>query len=469
LSTPATEKFRIFLIEILGKLSGKTNTILVSYFFEPNNFEFEKRLNVLSKNFEKYFYWERPETNHYFLALGELFSVTEKGKNRFASTEKKIRNWSHNTYSNWKEGISSIPLFVGGMKFIPENDTELWDNYPDSNWIVPRILIYKKDNKEYIFYNFLLTPDSSKEKIIEEFNTRISNLFTPTIKDSSNSNFRVLSSLGNGPKEKKKWIEKIKKVMDKIESDYVKKVVLSRSIEFNLDNEPNIFDFIDQLKNNYPDCYIFIYHSGKSSFFGASPEKLIKLNSDFVETDSLAGSAPRGKDASEDKLFEEELLSSAKNLYEHKSVIEFIEKQLAKLQVKISYNPSPGIKKLHSIQHLWTQIKADIKPDNNIFNILENLHPTPAVCGVPVSNAIQIIKEMEDFSRGMYAGIIGWFNFSGNGEFSVAIRSALLKGKKLYAFAGSGIVEGSDPQTEYKETELKLKPILSLLENEIKN
>jgi menaquinone-specific isochorismate synthase len=469
LSTPATEKFRTFLTETQAIFSGKAATFLVNYYFEPGNFQFNKRISVLSKSFEKYFYWERPENNLRFLALGELLSVAENGKNRFTLTDKKIRNWSNNLISNWKDKNSSIPLFVGGMKFLPENDNDLWENYPDSNWIVPRILLYKKDDKEYIFYNFLLSADTSLEKTVEEFNTRISILFTPLVNESFQPGFKALSLMGNGPKEKKKWIEKIKKAIEKIESDEVKKVVLSRMIEVNLESEPIVFDLIGQLSSKYPECFVFIFHSGKSTFFGASPEKLITLYPEYVETDSLAGSAPRGKDTSEDKLFEEELLSSTKNLYEHKSVIEFIEKQFTKLQAKITYNPSPNVKKLHSIQHLWTQIKAELKPGHNIFSILENLHPTPAVCGVPVLNAVQIIKDFEDFSRGMYTGIVGWFNFSGNGEFTVAIRSALVKGKKLYAFAGSGIVEGSDPQTEYKETELKLKPIMSLLENENKN
>ncbi|MGE5438824.1 MAG: chorismate-binding protein, partial [Bacteroidota bacterium] len=104
-----------------------------------------------------------------------------------------------------------------------------------------------------------------------------------------------------------------------------------------------------------------------------------------------------------------------------------------------------------------------------IFAIMEGLHPTPAVCGVPQADAMNVIKKMEDYHRGMYAGIVGWFNFKKEGEFAVAIRSALLKGRKLYAFAGGGIVEGSDPAAEYKETELKLKPILALFDNENKS
>jgi menaquinone-specific isochorismate synthase len=480
LSNPSIEKFVAFITDSSEKLSGKTATTLVSYCFEDGNFQIQKKLFHLSKNYEKFFYWEKPEDNLCFLALGELFSIIEYGKIRFTTTEKKVKNWTDNFYSNWNEENYSTPLFIGGMKFIPESEPDLWENFPDSCWIVPRIIVLKKGKKEFIFYNFLISPESltegipahqqggdfQKEKIIEEFKIRITNLYSENHNNIPDTRFKIISSYGKGPKEKKRWIENVKKAIQKIESDTIKKVVLSRYMEFGFDSEPNIFEFIEKFRKKYPECYIFIFHSGKSSFFGASPEKLVKLTADFIETDSLAGSAPRGKDKSEDKLLEEELHSSKKNLYEHKTVIEFIKKQFERMNIQITFNPEPGIKKLHNIQHLFTNIRANINPSGNTFGILENLHPTPAVCGVPTSGAIQVIKEMEDYSRGLYSGIIGWFNFNGEGEFTVAIRSALLKGKKLYTFAGSGIVEGSDPVSEFKETELKFKPILSLIENE---
>ncbi|MCX6151718.1 MAG: isochorismate synthase [Ignavibacteriales bacterium] len=465
----ATEKFTAFITNAAEKLAGKINNTLISYHFEADGFHFNEKVNTLSKSFEKFFYWEKPESQFSFMGLGELFSITENGINRFSSSEKKVKNWNNNFYSNLNSSELQIPLFVGGMKFLPESEPDLWDNYPDSNWTIPRILLVKNGKTEQVFYNFIYTPDSPKEKIIEEFNRRISILNNESATVQSAHMPKILSSIGNGPKERKRWIEYVKEALEKIDSEIIKKVVLSRSVELKLDTDPNIFDFINQFRKKYPECNIFAIHSGKSTFFGASPEKLVKFHPDFVETDSLAGSAPRGKDEIEDKIIEEELLSSVKNLHEHKTVIDFIEKQFNKLNIKVTYDSIPKIKKLHNIQHLWTPIKAEVHTNGNIFNILEILHPTPAVCGVPQSSAMQVIKEMEDYSRGLYSGVVGWFNLQGEGEFTVAIRSALAKGKKIYAFAGSGIVEGSEPQSEYKETELKLKPILSLFDNENKN
>ncbi|MBZ0200803.1 MAG: chorismate-binding protein, partial [Ignavibacteriaceae bacterium] len=113
-------------------------------------------------------------------------------------------------------------------------------------------------------------------------------------------------------------------------------------------------------------------------------------------------------------------------------------------------------------QHLSTEMKCELNEDVPLLLLIDKLFPTPAICGVPTSKALQLIKKSETHQRGLYSGLIGWFNFDDEGEFLIAIRSALLTGKKIFAYAGCGIVRGSDPLAEYSETELKLKPITSL-------
>jgi menaquinone-specific isochorismate synthase len=107
-----------------------------------------------------------------------------------------------------------------------------------------------------------------------------------------------------------------------------------------------------------------------------------------------------------------------------------------------------------------------LKNGVSIYSVIKKLHPTPAMCGLPAENAKLIIENLELFDRGLYSGVIGWIDFNNNADIAVGIRSALLKGNRLRAFAGCGIVKGSDALTEYNETELKLKPMLSLFENE---
>ncbi|MGE5680129.1 MAG: isochorismate synthase [Bacillota bacterium] len=463
------QKFSNFIIKALDKASQPNS--VASFAFTPEGTLSISELGVIIKEYEKSFYWEKPEEGIIFVGLGELHYVSESGIGRFAITEKKIRLFQDSFINNWDEfNEVKFPLFVGGMKFSSENEKEIWDNYPDSNWFIPHFMITRQAGEIKILYNFLISPSSSKEKLERDFEYKLAQVIKLTAKPEQPAiRPSVILRAGNGSKDKKKWMESVKKAIEIIESDKVKKVVLSRKVELELNREPDLTSIIKDFRQKYPGCYLFMFHSGKSTFFGASPEKLIKLDNGWIEADALAGSAPRGQNDAEDKELEEKLLNSEKDNNEHNAVKEYLVKLFSSISDEVHYEQSPRIKKIKNIQHLWTPIKAKLKPMQKIFSILENLHPTPAVCGVPKSEAMHIIKRLEEYPRGLYAGILGWFNFNGEGEFTVSIRSALIKGKKLYIFAGGGIVEGSDPANEFKETELKLNPILSLFESENTN
>jgi len=153
---------------------------------------------------------------------------------------------------------------------------------------------------------------------------------------------------------------------------------------------------------------------------------------------------------------------NTKNIKEHQCVINFIEDAIAEYATKITSDKNPQIKELSNVHHLYTKIRAKLNSKTDTFRLLESLYPTPAVCGLPKLKAMNAINEIESFDRGLYSGLIGWFDLSLNCEFAVAIRSALYKNGKLYLYAGAGIVKESDPEEEYSETELKFKTILNL-------
>ena len=225
--------------------------------------------------------------------------------------------------------------------------------------------------------------------------------------------------------------------------------------------EINLTKSFNILKKEYPDCCLFAYHKGSSTFFGATPEVLARISGKAMEVDAIAGSINRGANDDEDKKLESELLNSKKNLDEHQYVIEHLTKALNNFGT-INFTKPPSVKRLRNIQHLFTKISVELKDTATIMSILNELHPTPAVCGFPKDASLNLVKKIENQKRGLYSGIIGWFNLNNEGEFAVSIRSALTRGNKLWAFAGNGIVEGSDPDDEFEETEMKLKPILSL-------
>ncbi|HIA02130.1 MAG TPA: salicylate biosynthesis isochorismate synthase, partial [Myxococcales bacterium] len=148
---------------------------------------------------------------------------------------------------------------------------------------------------------------------------------------------------------------------------------------------------------------------------------------------------------------------------EQSFVVRAIEDALTGLSVKVSASAIPGVKRLAQMQHLVTEISAELSEETHLFQAVEGLHPTPAVGGWPVKAAQQWLAQNETMERGWYAAPVGWLDCHGNGVFAVAIRSALFQNGDAIAFAGAGIVAESDAQAEWDETELKLQTIADAL------
>lgn len=431
---------------------------LVSFAFQANkfpNFDFDS----LIKYFPYSFYFEKPEEKSSLLCLNNVLLHTENGDKRFASVDKQIKKLRENFLSNSKE---PFPLLVGGMKFNVEHDDNEWKDFPDSLWFIPELTLYNSSGKNHFIFNFIY--NTSDENLIEKFKTRMELISKPISKNSGSDNTQIKNLVGNTPKDKKKWKGLINSALEKISDNEVQKVVLARKLEMILSEEVNFNMVKERLTKKYPDCYTFVFHSGKSFFFGATPERLAKFQDNKIELEALAGSAPRGSNEKDDAALEKQLLESKKDMKEHKFVVNYLMDAVSKFSEDISCNENPELRKLNNIQHLSTKISAKLGDDSSIFNILKEITPTPAVCGTPKDSALNLIKKLESFNRGLYSGFVGWTNLSNLGEFAVTIRSALTFNNKLFNFAGCGILNGSDPDLEFDETNLKFKAILSLFD-----
>ena len=440
----------------------KQNTInensLSSVIFDFDEINFLSILNNIKTRDERYFYTAQVSEGIRFLGFDSIFEVNETGKLRLEKTSEIIMSLEKNFISNWdKFNLDSIPLFLGGMKFSTDISDELWKNFSDSEWFIPKFLFFEQNSKPYLVYNF----HGNNCDYVNDFNVLNSIL---VIKNFESKSIGKIAISSNG-KEKAKWVENVNKALREIESGEVQKIVLSRQIDIELEDSISISNVLNTLSERYPKCYVFAYRKEQSIFFGASPEKLAKISKGWIEADALAGSISRGKTSAEDDSLADTLLNSKKDLAEQDIVVSFIKDSFERFCDNVVYEKNPIIRKLPNIQHLWTPIKGKINPNESIFSVLKELHPTPAICGVPWSKARDSIIEMEPHNRGLFSGMIGWFNLKNEGEFAVAIRSALLKDKTIHAFAGCGIVTGSDPEVEYAESELKLKPIISLFES----
>ncbi len=463
------EKSTKKLLSDLKKLNSKfgpesVKNSLVSLAIEIKSINFNCLLDYFQSSTDNFFYWNIKETNFTSIGYRKLINIYADGKARTSFTDKSVSKLKTNFISNWDEiGLKNAPLFMGGMKFTPGSYNGIWEQFHDSDWVLYQYLYLCLQNRSFFVYNYYYDPNKLDEikrnllkgiELIKNNNTKI--------QIDSKANKKIFAKIIEIPNEKETWNNKVNYALKFIGIKVIQKIVLSRKKILQFNKKPKLNLLLDQLSKNYPKCYVFAFRKDDSIFFGASPEKLAKIKDGWIEADALAGSFPRGKSELEDKILENELLTSTKNLNEQKAVVNFLIDSFNKFSENITFDEKPVVRKLPNIQHLWTLIKAKLEKDYKLFSILREIHPTPAICGTPWDKALIKIKEIEDFERGLFAGIIGWFNFDNEGEFAVAIRSALLKGKTLHAFAGCGIVDGSNPEAEYNETELKLSPIISL-------
>ena len=249
-------------------------------------------------------------------------------------------------------------------------------------------------------------------------------------------------------------------VLEDIRAGRLEKIVLARAIELHASRPLEPLTVLDQLRERFPGCYSFSMANGAgSSFIGSSPERLVRLVEGHLLTEAIAGSAPRGHSAREDAEHAQKLCRSDKDFREHNYVIQSIKGQLSGLVAELETSAPSQLIKLRNVQHLKTVIAGKCEPGVHLLDLMAKLHPTPAVGGIPLQTAGKRIVELEPFERGLYAGAMGWFDFSGEGECFVAIRSALIQNDNARLYAGVGIVEGSMPEREQQETNWKLEAL----------
>lgn len=451
--TIQTEKLYDFL-ELTKAMSPTNDPNNFFQFLQPiNSLVFEKSFNLIPKA-ESSFYWDFPESNTSFLGIDNIHTFN-------SGQDLNLLNISSN-FDDY--GIEGVPQILVSIKFPQKENFKQWQDFKASSWFIPRLLFYCDNGSYYLNIFFASSEIENCNIILERIEKLLEKLDPKELHESAETDVRIVNI--SSPE---KWDDIINTALNKIDSGIVNKVVLSRMIEYSINGFPDFGRIVSRLKREHPTSYIFIYKQNSSVFFGASPEKLIQIDKNKIETEALAGTIKRGVTIQEDELLSKIFFDDKKELNEHRSVVKYIVNVLSEFTTDISYDKSPQIKKLKYIQHLWTPIKAKLKPDCSVVSIIEKLNPTPAVCGEPREAALKIIEELEIFDRGLFTGVIGWYNKNGYGEFAVAIRSGLIKENKLLLFAGCGIVEGSTPGQEYRETELKFKSIISLFENENTN
>jgi isochorismate synthase len=253
-------------------------------------------------------------------------------------------------------------------------------------------------------------------------------------------------------------------LVERIDGGMFRKVVLARTIEVEAGRTLDPRTLARRLRAVDPAAFTFAAPTGDGVIVGASPELLLSRFGREVRSNPLAGSAARSGDPEEDRANGARLLASAKDHEEHAIVVDAIAETLGRFCRELSWDPEPVLLETPNVWHLSTRFRGLLRePAPGALELVEALHPTPAVSGAPRDASLDVIGELEPFDRGVYAGPVGWVDASGDGEWAIALRCAELRDDRATLFAGAGIVADSRPEAEVDETDRKFRAFLDAL------
>ena len=403
-------------------------------------------------------YWSLPAKGSWIVGVGNATDITTEGARRFKQAADTIEDLTGSAIIEANNG--SGPLFLGGFRFNPDSRMDaLWDGFYDGLLTLPRWMIASQVTGQYSYTaNLVLNAQSDVEALRKQLAVE-AQLLVNKPADSS----QPVTAPANREQAVDSWGHRVEQALRAIGEGKLNKVTLARRMKLRSKTVIPPELVLRSLTRSYPECRTFAFCRRGASFVGASPEELVSLSGTNVSSTCLAGTAPRGESETADTELSNWLLKNEKERREHKVVVDWVSERMGALCSKLTWNEVPYVLKLGNVQHLATHFVGTRKDGRHVLDFVEALHPTPAVGGMPLRPALEMIGRLEDFDRGWYTGPVGWVDGNGNGEFAIAIRCALLQGKEAYLYAGDGIVAGSDPDTEDHETMMKFKPLLTAL------
>ena len=359
-------------------------------------------------------------------------STKVKGANRF----EDARKWWHQQLdsleiNNEVHGPGTGPVLFTSFSFDEDEESEL---------VIPKVIVGTRNQSTWITW----FGNEPQPKLIE----RAAANSIPNIKWRES--------------DVDSWKEKVLSAVTEIQDDSLDKVVLAREIIADADSEIDIRSVLRNLAKEYPGTWVY----ANNGLVGATPELLIRLSNSMVVSRVLAGTISKTGDDDKDLALAASLARSSKDLEEHEYAVRSVADALAPFCTSTNVPDAPFVLHLSNVMHLATDVTGAIKESHkvvDIFSILSKLHPSAAVCGTPTALAAQLIKRIEGINRRRYAGPIGWIDAKGDGELGIALRCGFISGTEVRAFAGCGIVAGSDAGKEVAESQAKFLPIINAL------
>ena len=413
---------------------------------------------------EPWFAFEQPDRDRSAVAAVGCVRVFEAdGAGRFRDV---ARRWADVVADAFADEVDRPPgsglVALGGFAFASDGGgSPRWEGFASASMVVPEVSLARRGDRVALTVNVSVEPDDTVEDLRARVSDRLGELRAPALPlldPAPAGQYRVLS-----PMPPSHYEEAVARAVERIRAGELEKIVLARDVEVHAPVDHDVGAVLGILREAFPSCYVFAVGRGDAVFLAASPELLVRREGQRASTVALAGSIRRSADPSIDDHLGEQLLQSAKDRSENEIVVRRIARALRPWSVWVTTAPEPALVRVANIQHLGTPIRAQLAAPLSAIELAGVLHPTPAVGGEPWAVAEPLIPAFEGLDRGWYAGPVGWSDATGDGEFCVALRCALVRGRLAHLYAGGGIVRDSDPAAELAETEVKLGALLPLL------
>ncbi|CAB4915478.1 unannotated protein [freshwater metagenome] len=365
---------------------------------------------------------------------GCFATTTVRGPHRFADARtwwsKQLEGFA---ITNSVHGNGTGPILFASFSFSSDDESVL---------VIPSVIVGKKGDKSWITW-IGSTPQPEL------------NLIAPETAENS-----IAWDVGSDTDSA--WKSRVSVAVERIQSGALDKVVLARDFTGRSVTTIEPRSILKKLAKEYPSTWSFAV----DGLIGATPELLLRLSRKMVTSRVLAGTISKTGDDERDLALAASLARSSKDLEEHEYAVRSVADALEPFCTSTNVPESPYVLHLANVMHLATDVTgalAEKLSHVDAFTILEQLHPSAAVCGTPREQAAKLIAEIESISRGRYAGPVGWIDAAGDGELGIALRCGQIDADSIRIFAGCGIVAGSDPAKELAESQAKLVPMRSAL------
>jgi len=407
--------------------------------------------------FRDLFYWSRPAAQHEILGFGVVATFCAEGEARWLKLGAAFDGWRKHWRHEDADHTGLQPLALGGFAFAAQLDSSA--TLPSARLNVPELLLRRQGETRALTFTFSAVPD---EATITSAMARLRQLMTALIHKSRPAHASSALQRLDDAQADQAWLGRAAQAVSDIRSGKLDKVVLSRRVSFQSTQDFDQTRVMADLEQRYPTCTLFATDTTDDSvFLGASPETLVRLQDGEVYCDALAGTAWEERHTA--FAADQKLLADVKNGREHRLVVQAIAEALRPLCAHLEVPDAPQIRRLGHLRHLWSSLRGQVKTGISLLDLLQCVHPTPAVGGYPRQAALDWLTQQGEQREGWYTGAIGWLDATGDGEFAVALRCAHLQGRVARLHAGAGIVAGSEPQHELAETEAKFAAMLHAL------